>query len=503
MSNSQELKKGAILSYATIVFNIITGLIYTPWMIKQIGVSDYGLYVLVTSFLTYFIMDFGLGDAVARFISKYRIENDEQKINQILGLTSKIYLYINLCIFTALVVFFFLLDNIFKELNDVEIEKFKSIYIIAGLFSLLSFPFSSLNGVVIAFERFVFLKLCDFINKCLTIVLMVIALYFGYKLYSLVFINALVGIFIIIIKLFYLRKHTNINVDFKFKSKELKKQIFGFSAWVTIIGIAQRLLINISPTLLAIYSGTTAISIFSIGIIIEGYVWTFAGALNGMFLPRVTALNSESNDKSKVTELMIKVGRIQLFVVGLLVIGIIIFGKEFIVLWMGEKFKESYLVVILLVIPGLVPITQNIASTLMYVENKLKYTALIYIFSSIVSIISSIFLIPKFGALGAALGISLGISIFQVVVMNIIYQKVMKINVVYFLKSSFVKMLPLFLIVIGIGLAMNYYIKTSDFFTLFVKAFIIGIVYLALMFGFGLKKEEKDLFASVITKRFN
>ena len=472
-------------------------------MIKQIGVSDYGLYVLVTSFLTYFIMDFGLGDAVARFISKYRIENNEQKINQILGLTSKIYLYINLCIFTALVICFFLLDNIFKELNDTEIEKFKTIYIIAGLFSLISFPFSSLNGVVIAFERFVFLKLCDFINKCLTILLMVLALYFGYKLYSLVFINALVGIVIIIIKLLYLRKHTNINVDFKFKSKELKRQIFGFSVWVTIIGIAQRLLINISPTLLAIYSGTTAISIFSIGIIIEGYVWTFASALNGMFLPRVTALNSESTDKTKITELMIKVGRIQLFVVGLLVVGIIVFGKEFIVLWMGEKFKESYLIVILLVIPGLVPITQNIASTLMYVENKLKYTAIIYICSSLVSIIFSIFLIPRFGALGAAIGISLGISIFQVVVMNIIYQKIMKINVIYFFKNSFLKMFPFFLIIIVLGLTMNYYIKTSSFFILFIKAFMIGITYLALMFGFGLKKEEKNLFTSLITKRFN
>ena len=53
--NRNQIKAGAIISYFAIVFNIITGLLYTPWMVRQIGQSNYGIYSLaLTSFLFYY-----------------------------------------------------------------------------------------------------------------------------------------------------------------------------------------------------------------------------------------------------------------------------------------------------------------------------------------------------------------------------------------------------------------------------------------------------------------
>ncbi|HCC93279.1 MAG TPA: polysaccharide biosynthesis protein, partial [Flavobacteriaceae bacterium] len=187
---SSQIKSGAIISYLAIAVNICIGFLYTPWMIQQIGKSDYGLYILVTAFLSYFLMDFGLGQTIARFLSNYRAKDELQKINQLLGLTSKFYLAINVIICIALVIVYFFLDNIFTELSSTEMEKFKVIYLIAGGFSLISFPFMSLDGVLIAYEKFVLLKLCDFISKVGIVILMIIALLLGYKLYALVAINA-------------------------------------------------------------------------------------------------------------------------------------------------------------------------------------------------------------------------------------------------------------------------------------------------------------------------
>ncbi len=502
LDSNKQIKLGAFISYVAILFNILAGLIYTPWMVRQIGTSDYGLYVLVTSFLTYFIMDFGLGEAIARFITKYRVENEEHKINKLLGLTSKVYLGINLLVLIVLVVFFFLIENIFKELNPIELQKFKTIYCIAGFFSLLSFPFTPLNGVLIAYERFVVLKFCDIFSKIGTISFMAIALFFGYKLYALIAINAVVGIIIILFKFFYLNKTTTVGIDFNFKSKELSKQLFGFSIWVSVIGIAQRLLLNIAPTLLAIFSGTAAIAVFSIGNIMEGYVWTFASALNGLFLPKVAALASVSNDRNAVTSLMIRVGRIQLFVVGVLFVGIITLGQEFIILWMGANFVSSYKIVVLLILPGLITLTQGIGTTLIYVENKVKYTAVLYICSSILSVIISLLLIPKYGALGAAIGIFIALMLFQVIGMNIVYYKVMKINVFRFFKECFIKLsLPLGVSLL-IGFMVNYYISASSFLVFFSKVMVIGGSYFMLMWFLGLNKSEKELIINLI-KRFN
>lgn len=395
---------------------------------------------------------------------------------------------------------FFFLQNIFLQLNSAEIEKFKTIYVIAGLFSLVSFPFMSLNGVFIAFERFVVLKLCDIFSKIGVILFMVIALLLGYKLYAIIAINAFIGIIVILFKLIYLFKTTAIKIDLKYKSKALTKELFGFSAWTSVLGIAQRLIINIAPTLLGIYSGTTAIAVFSIGMLIESYVWTFASALNGLFLPKVSGLLSTSENREQVLQLMVKVGRIQLFIIGILYIGMITLGQEFIVLWMGPKFANSYPIVLMLIFPGFFTLTQEIASTLLYVENKIKFKAIIFMVAAIMSILLSVFLIPYFGALGAAMGIVISLLIFEVIIINIFYQKIMKINIIYFFKACLLKMAPSLAIALGFGFAVNYYIPATNFVVFFIKASIIALVYIVVMWFFSLNKYEKELILSIYKK---
>ena len=90
-STSKQIKYGAILSYLSIVLNVVAGLIYTPWMVKIIGQSDYGLYTLAYSLISLFLIDFGLSSATARYVSKYHAEGNEKKVNDFLGVIYKLY----------------------------------------------------------------------------------------------------------------------------------------------------------------------------------------------------------------------------------------------------------------------------------------------------------------------------------------------------------------------------------------------------------------------------
>ncbi|OOV29268.1 hypothetical protein BXU11_04940 [Flavobacterium sp. LM5] len=503
MNSNSQIKKGALLSYAAIVFNIIAGFVYTPWMVSQIGKSDYGLYILVTAFLTYFVMDFGLGQTIARFITNYKVKNEIEKINQLLGLTTRFYLFINLLIFIILIGAYFFIENIFLELTPVEIEKFKVVYLIAGGFSLLSFPFLPLDGVLIAYEKFVVLKLCDVISKVSIIVLMVIALLMGYKLYALVAINALVGIVVIVIKLIVIKKSLPLRPNFKFRSKPLLKELFKFSFWISVIGIAQRLLINIAPLVLGIVSGTEAIAIFSIGVIIEGYTWTFAHALNGLFLSKVSQLNLEENNLKEITNLMIRVGRIQLIVMGLLLIGLIALGQEFIILWMGESFTASYLVVVLLITPGFISLTQEIAYTYLFVINELKYRALLFLSGAVVSLIISFLLAPTLGALGCAIGIFTATFGFHVLGMNYIYWKKVKLNIPRFFKECFGNLLLPLILTLLFGFFLSYSFTSTNFLLFVLKAVTLVLFYMISLWFLGLNKDEKELFTQPVLKVMN
>lgn len=469
-------------------------------MVRQIGVSDYGLYALIGAFLSYFMIDFGLGSAIARFISKFRTEKNINQISNLLGVTSRIYLILDVVIFVILFVTYFLISQIFVELTPIEIEKLKVVYLIAGFFSISSFLFSPVDGVLIAYERFLFLKTADLVQKFLVILLVVVALYADKGLYSLVFINGLVGFIVKLMKFLYIKKHERLKINFKYFDKSLAKELFSFSSWVFIISIAQRLLLNIVPTILGVFSGSKEIAFFSIAMTIEGYIFTFAYALNGLFLPKVTRMVTANESRSEVTNLMIRVGRLQFFVVGLLITGVIVFGKSFLVLWMGEDFLTSYYVVLFLIVPGLITLTQEIAYTLLFVENEVKYRALLFLTASLFSVAIGVCLSPRFGAIGSAIGVGVALLASHVIGMNVVYSKVLRLDIVRFFKSVHIPMAwPIILLSVVFFLLQGHY-KIDTWLSLAAFIVLFSLMYFVLMWKYVMNSEEKKLLSDFKNK---
>ena len=186
---ASQIKTGAVLSYIAIFLNIAISFFYTPWMIRQIGVSDYGLYSLVMSFISYFILDLGLTQTVQRFIAKYRAEGDLESVQNLIGLTTKIFLVIDIIIFLILTICYFFLEQIFTGLTPEEIEKLKVLYCISGTFSVLSFMFKPLGGTIMAFELFTATQWIGMLNKVGAVVLVCIALFFGAYVYAFLLIK--------------------------------------------------------------------------------------------------------------------------------------------------------------------------------------------------------------------------------------------------------------------------------------------------------------------------
>jgi O-antigen/teichoic acid export membrane protein len=505
INSSRQIKLGAIMSYVAIFFNIIAGIIYTPWMIHQIGESNYGLYTLAITLISFFTIDFGLGQAVSRFLSKYNVEMDERKKRDFLGITFKIYLILDLFIFLTLVLAYLFVDIIYAELTIAELEKFRIIFIIAALYAVGSFPFNPLNGILISYERFSFLKLVGLIHKVMTVITMVIVLILGYGLYLLVLVNAITGIATIIMKLRYIYINQLISINFKAKDKGLTKEIFTFSSWTAIIAVSQRFIFNITPTVLAAFAGSIQISLFSIASTIEGFVWTFAAALNGLFLPKVTKMIIKNKDSKDIELLMVKVGRIQLFIVGLLFVGFLTMGKEFLVLWIGDRFIEAYYIVILLIAPSIISLTQQIGDTALVAKNEIKYRAFSSLLVATISFILSIILSQYFGALGSGFAIFIGNIFGSLILMNIVYNKVLGINIYYFLKECHLKMLIPLAITTFIGVLIQYLYPVENIMLFLVKITILSLTYMLLMWKLSFNEFEKNIFmglAKRIQQRF-
>lgn len=483
-----QIKYGAIISYLSVFLNILIGLVYTPWMIRTIGKADYGLYTLACSVIGIFVFDFGLGQAVTRFAAKYIAENKQEKVDQLMGITYKLYIFADIIVLGVLSCLFFFLSDIYTGLTPEELDKFRIVYAIAASFSVLSFPFIPLNGVLSAYELFVQLKGCDIVHKLIIVILMAFCLLLGYGLYALVIVNAIAGIAVILLKLYYLKKKTTLQINWRFWDKALLKEIIGFSIWVTVAALAQRLVLNICPSILGMVSDSQNIALFGIAMTLEAYVYTIANAMNGLFLPKVTQY-VVSGRSQEILPLMIKIGRLQFFVLGLIILGFVCVGENFINVWLGHDFIPVYLCALLMIAPSFIGLAQQIASTAVVVLNMVKQSAFISIVQAAINIVLAYPLARLWGAYGICISVffAYGVSVF---LNNLLYHKGLKIDIPEFFKRSLLKMaIPMALCLIS-GYLLNFLLGYDGLGNMIIKGFFFTIVYVAVFYKFVFDKNE-------------
>lgn len=485
-----QLKAGAAISYAALGINILTGLFYTPWMIHSIGRANFGLYTLAMSVISLFVFDFGLSSAVTRYIAKYLAMGRQDLADNCLGLVYKLYVYIDMALFVILAGVYFFIPKIYTELTPAEIDSFKVVYSIAAVYSVLSFPFIPVNGILTAHEKIIQLKLADVIQKLFIVAAMTVCLLAGYGLYALVTVNAAGGLLCIAFKLRCIRRDTRQHVSWKYFSRPELKELASYSGWITVIALAQRCIFNLAPTILGITSGAVPIAILGIAVSIEGYCFTFANAINGIFLPKVTRIVVKGD--GDVLPLMIKVGRLQLYVVALIVVGFICFGSQFIRLWVGDGFSQSYLCAVLIILPSFFHLPQMIGTEAIYARNKVRQLAADFIVMALCNVVLAFVLSPALGALGICVSICIAYML-RTIGMDFIFVKDLKINISAFFRKTFAPMLPVLAVLGAGGYAMAYFCRPDNWFSLCACIAVFTAAYVVVVFGLLMDADEKAL----------
>lgn len=493
---TSNIGKGAIISYVAIFLNIAISFLYTPWMLRQVGASDYGLYSLIISFISYFIVDFGLTSAIARFVAKYRAEGNDKKVENILGLTLNVFVLIDVAIFLCLIVCYFFITDIFTGLTTAELEKLKVLYVIAGTFSVLSFCLKPLDGALTAYEYFVAAKLIDMVYKVGSVTLIVVALYLGGNIYHLVLLNGGLSFLTSVFRYFYWRKQTGLTPNLRFRDRLEVKAIFTFSGWTFLVGLAMRFRLNLVPSILGIFSNSCQITIFSLGLTIEGMLFTLTSALNGLFLPKVSRLVFSEDDQS-IMELMIRVGRIQLFLITCIITGFLVCGRTFIMLWVGEEYKDVYYITLALIIPFAIAVTVQIAMDKIFAVGKIKHTAKAVFVTSIVGLVASCCFASEYGAIGCGLSSAVA-SLFTQLWYLCIFKKEIHMDIKTFFKECHAKILPL-LSVLSVSFYLLYtYMNIQNWLGMFISAGIYVICFVGISWCCLMNSYEKQLIKSLL-----
>ena len=176
-----ELRAGALLSYVNIAITTIIPLLYTPIMLKMLGQSEYGLYSLSNSIISYLsILNFGMGSAVVRYITVASAEENKDKVERTMGLFLKIYGALALLVLIVGGIITIFVDSLFaKGLSVEEINKLRILMIIMSVSTAISFPLSVYSSVLISYEKYIFRRILDITSTVMLPILNLVVLFMG------------------------------------------------------------------------------------------------------------------------------------------------------------------------------------------------------------------------------------------------------------------------------------------------------------------------------------
>lgn len=489
-----QLKKGAVLSYVNIVLTNMIGLFITPFIIRQLGNSEYGLYALIGSLIAYLsLMDLGLNNTIVRFVSKYRAENDKKAEQQFLGTIMVIYFFISFILLCIGALLYFNIEAIFgKTLLPSQLADAKIMFLILLLNIAIDIPGGSFLAICTAYQQYVFPKILTIVRYLLRTVTVFAVLNLGGKSISLVIIDTVFTFGVILITFYYCIKKLEVRFSFKERSKEVYKEIFSYSVWIFITALIMSFQWNAGQLILGMHVNTIVVAVFSVGLMLGGYFGAFAGVINTMLLPKAAQMLADKQDSEEISNAMIAVGRINAFISFFILSAFVFLGQEFINLWVGTSYKKSWLIAVLIMLATIVPMTQSFGNSVLEVKNKVKYKSLGTFFSMFTAIVFSFFLGKQYGLYGVLLPIVIGMFV-NTIINNIMFVKFFDFKILKFYKKTFLFQTLYTVVFLSVFVFLKKYFVIDTWLQFVSSAIIYSLLFLSFYIVLLFNKEEKGL----------
>lgn len=502
-----QLKAGVVLNYVVIILNTVVGLLYTPYMLRMMGQSEYGLYSLVASVIAYLtVLDLGFGNAIVRYTAKFRAEKKTEEQYEMFGMFFLLYLVIGIIAFGIGLGLYFNVGTLFGDtMTAVELDRARIMMLLLVANLAFTFPMSIWGSIIQAYEDFVFQKSLNIFRIILNTAVMICLLHFGYKAVAMVVVQTIFNVLTLVLNFIYCRRKLNIHIYFRFKHFHwgFLKEVAIYSFWIFLNAIMDRVYWSTGQFVLGAMVGTAAVAVFAIAIQLEGMYMQFSTAISSVFLPKVTAMVATNRSRKEISDLFIRTGRIQYIVLAYILSGFIIFGRQFIELWAGAGYSDAYIISLLFFIPLTVPLIQNLGITILQARNEMKFRSVLYIIIALVSLAMQIVLTRFFGGIGCAMGVSGALVVGQILIMNVYYQRRQDLDIKTFWKEiSKMSIIPIVLIFSSM-LVIRHFFALDSWGKLILGIAAFSLVYIPLFFRFSMTDDERNLFISMFHKIFD
>lgn len=498
-------KIGVILSYIMMIFEVLSTLLLTPFILRTLGQAEYGVYKLSAAIVAYLLLlDLGVGNAVTKYAAQYRVEGDVQQSCRFLGVATIYYLIIALFVLAVGGILIVIFPSVFATgLTGSEVTLGQKLLGITVINAAVTLGTAGYANVIIGYEKFIVSKGWSIVQIILRIILTYISLKIGMGSIGIVTVNLLMTILCRGFFVFYVLFGLKLKPMFSGIKIPFIKEIVGYSSLILLQMIATQINAFVDQILLGILVPASAviIGVYGIGAQIVQYFQSIGSSFTNILMPGVVKMVENKATPQQLCDEMVKIGRMVFMVLAFIWCCFLFYGKQFILLWVGEENLDAYFVAIILMFAYIFTLTENIGSQILWAKSEHKEQAFLKLGIVLVNIILTIFLIKWSPLIGATIGTFVSLILGDVVVMNIVFYKKIGISLKKYYMGLFKGILPCLIISTVVG-GLFSLLHFSGWLGFACNIFIMVSVYAVCMFLFGFNTYERSLIKSIFEKIF-
>lgn len=496
-----ERKWGIALSYLNLSTHAVTGFLFIPILLHYIGKSEYGLYQLIGSLIAYFgIMDFGLTNAVVRFYARYRALQDWIHMENLLAVALRLYGIVAGVMLAVGGSCYLFLDTIFGDaMTESELLSAKQLFLLLLFNITLTLITMLFRAVINAEEKFLFLKGTEFLQLVLQPVLVVLILQEYPYAFTVALVQTFLNVVLILARIYYCFTYLHISIHFHGWDWEVLRDFRKLALSIFVVGFIDQVFLRSNQVILGILGGTSAVAVYSVASLFYINYSALSEAISGVYLPYVTAMIAKKASVAELSVLFNKIGRVQYFLLLLILTGFIIFGEQFIQLWAGSDFKSAYWMTLLIIVPFTVGLIQNIGFSILQGMNQYGFRAKVYLGMGIINLLLAIPLGRHWGGVGCALATGLCMFLGNGLIMNWYYSRIVGLDISGFWKQIG-KITFAGLLCLVIGVILNGWLVSDSLLLFGGKIFVYVLIYVGCMWNWAMNTDEKGLVYKVLAR---
>lgn len=495
-------KKGVILSYTLMMFEVASTLLLTPLIIRSLGDSEYGVYKLAASVATYLLLlDMGVGNSIIRYTAKYRTTGEIHQQRRFFGVAQLYYCAIALIAGVCGMILIGVFPTMFAVgLTSDEIILGQALLKIITLNIVVTLATAVFPNIIIGYGLFAVSRYASIVQIVIRMAVTTMALWMGYKSLAIVTINLMLTIL--------LRCGFGFYVIFKLKllpmlqgvTKSFIVGVVGYSTWILVQMVATQVNAFADQVLLGILvpGSATLIAVYGVGVQVVQYFQSIATAMSGVLMPGVVTMVEKGATAEDLQKEMTRIGRIVLVILLAILGCFVINGQQFIMLWAGDQYAQSYYVTVLLMVAYTLIQTQAIGTQILWAKNKHKEQAILKFTVVMANILLTIVLIRWNPLIGATIGTFCSLMLGDVLVMNIVFKRHIGISLISYYKGLFHGILPVFVLSVLSG-ALFLQFNLQNWTGFVVNCSVFCIIYAPCMYLIGMNSSEKSLCNSLIS----